>query len=69
MGIRTPRPQGCDRALDTAIMTSPDKRDPEVLARLDAVARRVLQKVLVLGANGFILAATSPFICAPKAAR
>lgn len=42
-GIRTPCPQGCDRALDTAIMTSPDKRDPEVLARLDAVARRVLQ--------------------------
>ena len=42
-GIRTPCPQGCDRALDTSIMTSPDKRDPEVLARLDAVARRVLQ--------------------------
>ncbi|HBU15515.1 MAG: methylthioadenosine phosphorylase [Rhodobacteraceae bacterium GWE1_64_9] len=35
-------PCGCDRALDHAIMTAADRRDPEVLARLDAVAGRVL---------------------------
>jgi 5'-methylthioadenosine phosphorylase len=39
---RAPCPHGCDRALTHAIMTAPDKRDPEVLARLDAVAGRVL---------------------------
>ncbi|MEC7258857.1 MAG: S-methyl-5'-thioadenosine phosphorylase [Pseudomonadota bacterium] len=38
----TPCVQGCDRALEYAIMTAPDKRAPEVLARLDAVAGRVL---------------------------
>lgn len=30
------------RALDGAIMTAPDRRDPDLLARLDAVAGRVL---------------------------
>lgn len=35
-------PHGCDRALDHAIMTAPDKRDPTLLAKLDAVAGRVL---------------------------
>jgi 5'-methylthioadenosine phosphorylase len=35
-------PQGSDRALDFAIMTAKDKRDPELLARLSAVAGRVL---------------------------
>ena len=35
-------PIGSDRALDFAIMTAPDHRDPELLARLDAVAGRVL---------------------------
>jgi 5'-methylthioadenosine phosphorylase len=39
---RAPCPHGCDRALEHAIMTAPDRRDPEVLARLDAVAGRVL---------------------------
>jgi len=39
---RAPCPHGCDRALDHAIMTAPDKRDPTLLARLDAVAGRVL---------------------------
>ncbi|KAA8609277.1 5'-methylthioadenosine phosphorylase [Salipiger aestuarii] len=39
---RAPCPHGCDRALDHALMTAPDKRDPAVLARLDAVAGRVL---------------------------
>jgi 5'-methylthioadenosine phosphorylase len=37
-----PCPSGCDRALDTAIITPPGERDPEALARLDAVAGRVL---------------------------
>ncbi len=37
-----PCEQGCDTALDTALITSPEARDPEVLARLDAVAGRVL---------------------------
>jgi 5'-methylthioadenosine phosphorylase len=40
---RAPCPHGCDRALDHAIMTAPGARDPEVLARLDAVAARVLE--------------------------
>jgi 5'-methylthioadenosine phosphorylase len=39
---RAPCPHGCDRALTHAIMTAKDKRDPKVLARLDAVAGRVL---------------------------
>ena len=39
---RQPCPQGCDHALDHALMTAPDKRDPALVARLDAVARRVL---------------------------
>lgn len=39
---RTPCPQGCDRALDHAIMTAPAARDPALLAKLDAVAGRVL---------------------------
>ncbi|MEM7123371.1 MAG: S-methyl-5'-thioadenosine phosphorylase [Pseudomonadota bacterium] len=33
---------GCDRALDHALITAPEKRDPELIARLDAVAGRVL---------------------------
>lgn len=41
-GPRSACPYGCDRALTHAIMTAPDKRDPDVLARLDAVAGRVL---------------------------
>jgi 5'-methylthioadenosine phosphorylase len=39
---RVPCPHGCDRALEHAIMTAPDKRDPALIARLDAVAGRVL---------------------------
>ena len=35
---------GCDRALEFAILTRPEARDPEVVARLDAVAGRVLRK-------------------------
>jgi len=33
---------GCDRALEFAILTAPDKRDPALLAKLDAVGGRVL---------------------------
>ncbi len=36
-----PCPAGSDRALDTAIMTAPDVRDPELLAKLDAVMARI----------------------------
>ncbi|OWU79316.1 S-methyl-5'-thioadenosine phosphorylase [Phaeobacter sp. 22II1-1F12B] len=39
---REPCPDGCDRALEFAIMTAPEKRDPELVAKLDAVAGRVL---------------------------
>jgi 5'-methylthioadenosine phosphorylase len=35
-------PQGCRRALDGALITAPEHRDPALLARLDAVAGRVL---------------------------
>ncbi len=41
-GARAPCPHGCDRALTHAIMTAPDKRDAGLVARLDAVAGRVL---------------------------
>jgi 5'-methylthioadenosine phosphorylase len=37
-----PCPIGSDRALDTAIITAPEARDPALLAKLDAVAGRVL---------------------------
>ncbi|HEY4115425.1 MAG TPA: S-methyl-5'-thioadenosine phosphorylase [Rhizomicrobium sp.] len=40
---RTPSP-GIDNVLDTAFITAPDKRDPEVFKKLDAVAGRVLNK-------------------------
>lgn len=35
-------PAGCDRALEHALITSPGNRDPALMARLDAVAGRVL---------------------------
>ena len=35
-------PVGSDRALDDAIMTAPEARDPELVKKLDAVAGRVL---------------------------
>ncbi len=34
--------QGCQRALNTAIITAPGSRDPAMVAKLDAVAGRVL---------------------------
>jgi len=39
---RDPCPHGCDRALDFAILTAPDSRDPALVAKLDAVAGRML---------------------------
>jgi 5'-methylthioadenosine phosphorylase len=39
-----PCPIGSDRALDVAIITPREARDPALLAKLDAVAGRVLQK-------------------------
>jgi 5'-methylthioadenosine phosphorylase len=44
LGVRaTPSPDGCHTALDTAIITAPEARDPDMVARLDAVAGRVLR--------------------------
>ena len=37
-----PCAHGCDRALDFAVITPPDERDADLVARLDAVAGRVL---------------------------
>jgi 5'-methylthioadenosine phosphorylase len=37
-----PCPRGCDHALEHAILTAPDKRDPVLVTKLDAVAGRVL---------------------------
>ena len=39
---RTPCPHGCDRALEHAILTAPAARDPAMVAKLSAVAGRVL---------------------------
>jgi 5'-methylthioadenosine phosphorylase len=39
-----PCPIGSDHSLDFALMTAPDKRDPALIAKLDAVAGRVLNK-------------------------
>ena len=36
-------PIGSDRALDTALITAPEARDPALIAKLDAVAGRVLE--------------------------
>ncbi len=38
-----PCPIGSDRALDNAVFTAPEARDPELLKKLDAVAGRVLR--------------------------
>ena len=39
---RAPCAAGCDRALEHALITAPERRDPALAARLDAVAGRVL---------------------------
>jgi len=41
-GERGPCPAGCDRALEYALITAPEARDPAMLAKLDAVAKRLL---------------------------
>jgi 5'-methylthioadenosine phosphorylase len=39
-----PCPMGSDRALDHAVLTAPEARDPGLMKKLDAVMRRVNQK-------------------------
>ena len=39
-----PSPLGIEHVLDTALITAPDKRDPDLFAKFDAVAGRVLKK-------------------------
>ncbi len=43
-GRRVACPAGCHTVLDTALITPPEARDPELAARLDAVAGRVLRQ-------------------------
>ena len=39
-----PCPAGCHRALESALITAPEARDPDVISKLDAVAGRVLRE-------------------------
>lgn len=39
---RAPCPHGCDRALEYAVLTAPEQRDPVLMKKLDAVAGRIL---------------------------
>jgi len=39
-----PCPIGSDRALETALITAPEARDPELMKKLDVVAGRVLRR-------------------------
>jgi len=41
-GARVPCEHHCDRALEYALLTAPEARDPVLVAKLDAVAGRVL---------------------------
>jgi 5'-methylthioadenosine phosphorylase len=41
---RVNSPLGIETVLDTALITAPEKRDPEMLRKLDAVAGRVLKQ-------------------------
>src|SRR6202167_1506495 len=41
-------PIGSDRALDTALITAPETRDPKLVKKLDAVAGRVLGRKVVV---------------------
>ncbi len=41
---RRPSPQGIETGLDIALITPPEARDPELLAKLDAVAGRALSQ-------------------------
>ena len=42
---RKPSPLGIEHVLDAALITAPDKRDPELFKKLDAVAGRVLKGI------------------------
>ncbi|TCP62867.1 5'-methylthioadenosine phosphorylase [Rhodovulum bhavnagarense] len=42
LGAHKPCEKGCDTALEYALITAPEKRDPALVARLDAIAGRVL---------------------------
>ena len=42
-GRPVPCPEGCDRVLDEALITPPEKRSPELVRQLDAVAGRALR--------------------------
>jgi len=42
--VAHPCPQGCDRALDNALITVPEARDLALMEKLDAVAGRALTK-------------------------
>src|SRR6516162_6784887 len=46
-----PSRQGCQHALDGALITAPERRDPQMVARLDAVAGRVLRRAESGGAE------------------
>ncbi|MFS3135285.1 S-methyl-5'-thioadenosine phosphorylase [Gluconacetobacter sacchari] len=37
-------PAGCDRALEHALITAPEKRDPALVAKLETIAARVLSR-------------------------
>jgi 5'-methylthioadenosine phosphorylase len=39
---RPPCPAGCDRALEYALITAPEARDPDLVAKLSTIAGRVL---------------------------
>ncbi len=39
-----PCPFGCDRALQFALMTAPEKRDPVLMEKLEAITARVLEE-------------------------
>jgi 5'-methylthioadenosine phosphorylase len=43
-GRAVPCAAGCDRALEHALLTPPETRDPALLTKLDAVAGRVLRR-------------------------
>jgi len=44
LGTHKPCEKGCDTALEYAMITAPEKRDPALVAKLDAVAGRVLNR-------------------------
>ena len=65
---RGPCPQGCDRALDAAIVTPPEKRDPALMAKLDAVAGGCSAPAEAAGAAASAARVAVPPAGAPAAA-